>query len=137
METNMEMTFSVNVFIRGEDYTRMKLQIKNLTVEQKLNEFVPSIDMQKIYLSKTSNIVTFSSFLEKIKNCEDAEYMWTNCNGNDFMSFKAATSTFISQSDMMYAGSKIVLDLSDKKFKFHVISELYKLLALSSSDDEN
>ncbi len=134
----MEMNFSVNVVPHGEGYNSINIQTNNMIFKQKLNKFVSTINLKKIYLSKITKIVTFSSFLEKIKNCEDAEYMWTNCNGNDFMNFKASTSTFISQSDFEYVGSKIELDLSDEKFKTHVISELSKLLeVISSSDDDD
>ena len=107
----------------------IKLEMNNVTVVQNLGEFVSSIDYKTIYTNANSEIVTFSSFLEKIKNCEDAEYMWRNCNGNDVMSFNASTSTFISSSDLEYIGSTITLDLSDEAFKTNVISELSKLLA--------
>jgi len=108
---------------------QLTLKSNNVVVVQKLNEFVPSVDLQDLYDSReNSEIVTFSSFLENVKNGVDATYMWTNCNGNDLMRFKADTSTFESISNLFCAGSSIKLGLSDSIFKNNVISELSKLL---------
>ena len=132
MDTPFEFTVTT-VLYPGASTSEHTIVLKNnnVVVVQNLNKFVSSIDLNKLYSSQVnSKIVTFSSFLENVKNGVDAEYMWTNSNGNDLMCFKAATSTFESLSNFMYMGSQIKLDLSDEVFKNHVLLELNKLLLL-------